>query len=212
LTSSGLAITQDWFTHNIPLWNWALSKHLQIEAPLRVLEIGSFEGLSTRFLLSKLPSSQITCVDTFSGSLEHKGDDDKGFIDFDLVKGRFDHNTSGFESRLTVERRTSLEFLASLDPAELFDMVYIDGSHEADDVLLDAILSFKHLRPGGLIVFDDYMWEFYPVRADNPGAAINSFLSLKRHELEIVYVGWQVIVKRRQGQRTLGYGAHPRGV
>lgn len=196
LASSTLELTDDWFTHNIPMWEWVMARHLEKKAPLRVLEIGSFEGLSTRYFLSALPSSHVTCVDTFRGSPEHQGNETNEALDFGIVKGNFDRNTAGFESRISVERRTSLEFFAYLADSELFDLVYVDGSHHSDDVLLDGILSFRHLREGGLLIFDDYMWEFFPNRKDNPGAAIDAFLSLKGHELEIVHVGMQVVVKR----------------
>lgn len=37
----------------------------------------------------------------------------------------------------------------------MWDMVYIDGSHEFETVLKDYRLCLQHLRPGGLLVFDD---------------------------------------------------------
>jgi hypothetical protein len=41
----------------------------------RVLEVGSFEGLSASYVLWRLPKAHVTCVDTFEGSLEHEGTD-----------------------------------------------------------------------------------------------------------------------------------------
>ena len=40
----------------------------------------------------------------------------------------------------------------------LFDLVYIDGSHSAKDVLLDSLLAWRLLRPGGAMIWDDYEW------------------------------------------------------
>ena len=37
-----------------------------------------------------------------------------------------------------------------------FDLIYIDASHYAPDVLSDAVLAFKLLKPGGILIFDDY--------------------------------------------------------
>ena len=42
---------------------------------------------------------------------------------------------------------------------EYFDFIYIDGSHQAPDVLFDALLGFELLRVGGIMVFDDYLWQ-----------------------------------------------------
>ena len=39
----------------------------------------------------------------------------------------------------------------------LADLIYIDGSHLAKDVLSDAILSWKLLKPSGVMIFDDYL-------------------------------------------------------
>ena len=40
-----------------------------------------------------------------------------------------------------------------------FDFIYVDGGHDAGTALADGLLSFRLLRPGGLIVFDDYTAE-----------------------------------------------------
>jgi hypothetical protein len=34
-------------------------------------------------------------------------------------------------------------------------MIYIDGSHNGEDILCDAIESYKLLNIGGIIIFDD---------------------------------------------------------
>ena len=43
-------------------------------------------------------------------------------------------------------------------PDDFFDIIYIDGNHEPDYVMEDAVLSFRKLKKGGFIVFDDYGW------------------------------------------------------
>jgi predicted O-methyltransferase YrrM len=40
-----------------------------------------------------------------------------------------------------------------------FDFIYVDGSHQAPDVLCDALLSFRLLKNNGVIAFDDYLWQ-----------------------------------------------------
>ena len=46
-----------------------------------------------------------------------------------------------------------------------FDFIYVDASHRAPDVLLDAVLAFQLLRIGGLIIFDDEVRSIMPPRA-----------------------------------------------
>ena len=41
---------------------------------------------------------------------------------------------------------------------DFFDIIYIDGNHEPEYVLEDAVLSFRKLKKGGIMIFDDYGW------------------------------------------------------
>jgi hypothetical protein len=58
--------THDWFTNRIDSLEAVLSPLLGRAA--RVLEIGSFEGLSTCYFLWRLADARLTCVDTFEGT------------------------------------------------------------------------------------------------------------------------------------------------
>ena len=50
-----------------------------------------------------------------------------------------------------------------------FDVVYIDGSHQAPAVLADdAVMAFHLLRSGGLMIFDDYIWSMEPMGQQDP--------------------------------------------
>ena len=77
--------TQDWFSHNIPVW-----EQLKSLLPERksFLEIGSFEGRSAVWIVENMmnPGDWIDCVDTWEGSEEHKNGELSGAED------RFDHN------------------------------------------------------------------------------------------------------------------------
>ena len=69
-------------------------------------------------------------------------------------------------------------------------MVYVDGGHGAPDVLADAVLAFRLLRVGGLMIFDDYLWGRDPERPDDilrtPKPAIDAFLNVHWHAMRIV--------------------------
>lgn len=74
------------------------------------------------------------------------------------------------------------------------DFAYIDGSHKAFDVCQDGLGVWPKIKSGGLVIFDDYMWEPDKPRLDRPQAGIDAFLSLVDHE--IVHHGYQIIVKK----------------
>ena len=54
------------------------------------------------------------------------------------------------------------------------------------------------------MIFDDYLWRYYPRRADNPAAAINAFLRLKQGCFELALVNWQVVIRKTGGERQAG--------
>ena len=71
-----------------------------------------------------------------------------------------------------------------------FDFIYVDGSHQAPDVLFDAVMSFKLLRKNGVIAFDDYLWfENLPHGKDLnrcPKPAIDAFTSIFYNKVNII--------------------------
>jgi Methyltransferase domain len=185
--------TEDWFTVYVPVWN-ALLRELEGRRA-RVLELGSFEGLSACFLLWRLPGAQVTCVDTFVGI---PGYEAYGIGGPDLER-RFDRNValvdaSRVHKRVGVTHRVLRDLL---DEGESFDLAYIDASHRALDVLADAALTWQLLVPGGICIFDDY--GPIPDRVeplDHPTLAIDAFRGLVADQLEIVDDQRQLIVRK----------------
>jgi cephalosporin hydroxylase len=74
--------------------------------------------------------------------------------------------------------------------------VYIDGNHTAPCVLADAVLSFPLLVSGGIMIFDDYLWESKQreLTQTMPRIAIDAFLNVFENRLQVLHRGWQVAV------------------
>lgn len=197
-TREAYQFTNDWFQdcaksvwdHLIPQLN-----------PIRILEIGSYEGASACYLIDTLSPQnnlEIHCIDTWEGGLEHK----PGGVscsDMSAVEGRFSRNiriareAAAHSVDLHVHKGPSDLELARLLSSKMknyFDLVYVDGSHQASDVLCDAVLSFRLLRNGGVIIFDDYLWyENLPYGQDPllcPKIAIDSFTSIYCRKIRII--------------------------
>ena len=170
---------------------------------LEILEIGSWEGLSSHFFLTNLPKSRITCVDTWEGSPEHKGANSL-LPKLDKIEFRFERNISEYQDRVTVKKGTSLAFFSNNSFQCEFDIVYIDGSHHADDVVLDAIFGFNSLAVGGFMIFDDYLWDYFVRESDNPAGAVNLFLILRMGEYELLNVYHQLIIRKTSKSSDLG--------
>lgn len=182
----------DWFSpnvHNLTL----LAQGNQLN-PIHILEIGSFEGMSTVFLAQHFAHSRITAVDTWQGSVEHAHNPD---IDFVKARANFDFNIGQFPDRIQAIQGRSFDVLIDLyTKKQRFDFVYVDGAHDATSVNCDLMLSFKLLTVGGLIYCDDYYWgfnekdhmsEYYKNFVfDTPKLGIDSFVNVYGNKLKPV--------------------------
>ncbi len=151
-----------------------------------------FEGRSTVWLLDHIlthPEATLTWVDTFTGGADHAG------LDLTGLERRFRANTARFGTKLSGHVGQSCDVLRELK-GERFDLVYIDGSHEAPDVLTDAVLAWPLLAPGGLLGFDDYGWRGPPEPERRPALAIDAFLAVMRGRYEEMHRGYQVWLRK----------------
>lgn len=189
--------TVDWHSHNIPHWRQILDRY-KGQPGVRVLEIGSYEGRSTVWLLENIlthPTARIFCIDTFNGSPEHV---EMG-IDLDNLLDRFLKNVEPYVGSKVFPLIGPSQLILrdyKLKPEE-YDIVYIDGSHKAADVLEDAVLSFRLLKIGGLMIFDDYAWAGGgPTEFDNPRRGVDAFYYAYRNQLKRAHMSYQAIFQR----------------
>ena len=185
------SFTVDWFSNCIPAWRELLSQMPEIG---KVLEIGSYEGRSTVWLIENVfkagGKGEMYCIDTWKGGIEHEADD------MPAVEERFLRNiaTARTRSRSDVAVHVLKGSSSALLPALVaeghvlsFDVIYIDGSHQCSDVLSDLVLSFQLCKIGGLIVCDDYDWTQEPHGSEDllnqPKLAIDSFVNCYRRKL-----------------------------
>ena len=105
---------------------------------------------------------------------------------------------------LIVDKARSVVALSRLiaDDTGEFDLIYIDGSHQASDVLVDAIMSFELLKLGGVMIFDDYIWNEANLKAidllRSPKIAIDAFTTIFARKLIMIPAesGYQVCVEK----------------
>ncbi|MCK8787160.1 class I SAM-dependent methyltransferase [Roseomonas sp. NAR14] len=196
--------TEDWFEYHTPAWRRFFDGvGWDAEAPHVAVEIGSFEGRSTIWILENLlrhPDSRIHCLDTFAGGVEHQADRIAGLYE------RFDANlrAHGVRDKAAVLRGPSFDGLVRLLGAGVeADFVYVDGSHQAPDVLADLVLGFRLLRPGGVMICDDYLWSMEEPDTHDllnaPKIAIDAFANIHRRQIELPdgLLRWQFGLRRR---------------
>ena len=65
-------------------------------------------------------------------------------------------------------------------------------------MLADAILSLHLVKPGGLLIFDNYAAEPVGTTGEVPTGAINAFYQFNRDRLEVAHKGYQVIFRKTE--------------
>ena len=126
--------------------------------PIKYLEIGTFYGAN---LLSVANSyglhndSKLYCIDPwedYNNYSEYKNEQPNIYNSFinNIEK-------SGVKNKIEIKRGYSNVELLKLED-DFFDIIYVDGNHEPEYVLEDAVLSFRKLKTGGVLIFDDYGW------------------------------------------------------
>lgn len=197
MSSKTYDFTNTWFDSAREVWDHLIP---QIN-PIKILEIGSYEGASACYLIEKLAAQseiELHCVDTWDEGVEHKA---AGVFEANMadVEKRFHHNTNIAISQVTKPVRlllhkgfsdVVLSKLIADGKQGYFDFIYVDGSHQAPDVLCDAVLSFRLLRNDGVIVFDDYLWqESLPYGTDPlrcPKTAIDAFTNIYCRKIRVL--------------------------
>jgi hypothetical protein len=188
--SLGAGFTQDWFSHNIPDWNYWMTGLKDIENA-RFLEIGSFEGRSTVWLLQNAllrPDARIYCVDTFQGGMKHSHAHTHNLLQ------RFRANVAPWKEKVIECIGRSATVVPRIQ--ERFHAIYIDGSHLALDCLRDAVNAWDLLLPNGVMVFDDYGWREYEDPTLLPRTAIDGFLPCISNQYRLLHKGYQVAIQK----------------
>jgi hypothetical protein len=187
----------DWTSAHVPRWKRALEP-VRLR-PLRVLEIGAWEGRSAIFFLKHLPRSKLTCIDTFEGtqSLLELPEHAPWVRQIPYVEARFDRNVAPFGGRVEkLKGRTRDRLDALLRARRRYDVIYVDASHRRDDVLQDSQRAWSLLRPGGLLIWDDYGWRPKYAPSERPREAIDRLLAAWRGRYRLLHKDYQVIVRR----------------
>jgi hypothetical protein len=187
--------SSDWTSLHIPIWIAVLRSFR--DRPCDVLEIGSWEGRSAVFFLEFLLHCRLTCIDTFGGGAEnHASPVESGQIP--LIERRFDSNLKAYVPRFEKLKARSITALDALSQAGAsFDIIYVDGSHMRDDVMVDSILAWRMVRSGGLLIWDDYAGGVGKPSPERVCPAVDSFLAWHMGEFIELHRGYQVIVQRR---------------
>lgn len=193
---SDYKFTQDWFHWAPKVWEQLIPL---LPERKKFLEIGSFEGRATTWIIENMmeDEGEIFCIDTWEGGEEHVNGE------MEPAKFNFNHNIKVVREKFPKRYVNACTGLSSLwIPCCIqnnlkFDFIYVDGSHIAKDVLTDACMAWPTLKVGGIMVFDDYLWGDMSKPNHVPKPAIDAFVNIFIEELNIVHLGYQLIVRKK---------------
>lgn len=143
---------EGWFNLPQALALQKIVKQLPTES--KVVELGSYKGRSSVAIAAVLPAGSILyCVDHFQGSEEHK----KSHLDVNNLLTAFTQNIErfGVKDKISTLAMTTTEAAAKFDPESL-DLVLVDAAHDYDSVKADLLNWYPKIKPGGILLCDDY--------------------------------------------------------
>ena len=182
--------SQKWFLNNFEIFTFFLPKDKSLK--FDYLEVGCYEGLSSFYVLSEYKSVNAFFLDIWdmpnpnSKTLSHN---------FGLIEKAFDQNLSGFDFK-KMKNDSVISMRKLLKENVHFDFIYIDGSHNGEDILSDAIEAFKILKVNGLMFFDDFL-QHDDNRILQSYVGVDKFLSLYSDYLKIEYFQNNLVVRKK---------------
>ncbi len=124
------------------------------------VEVGSWQGRSAAFMCSEIARKEgqkvieFYCVDTWKGSNDQQ--EDVAALGGDVFP-TFEKNMEDHKGRYVAIQGRSVDAAKRFADATL-DFVYIDASHEYEDVCDDITAWANKVKPGGILAGHDLFW------------------------------------------------------
>lgn len=133
--------------------------------PKSIVEIGVFDGSSSRVLISHFPDAEIYLIDPWraEGYVGTEGAGKKGrqLLSQELWDGYYETVSRDFEDypNVRIIRTTSIEASNRLSD---FDLIFLDADHSYKHVLNDIKAWLPKLNQNGLFICHDYGSSRFP--------------------------------------------------
>ena len=124
--------------------------------PITYLEIGTFYGanlLSVAKTYGQHQDSKLYCIDPWEDYNDYPEYKEKQASIYETFIDNVEN--SGVKDKIIINRGYSNNEILNFNN-DFFDIIYIDGNHEPEYVLEDAVISFRKLKKNGILIFDDF--------------------------------------------------------
>lgn len=147
-----IKLTRSWFrSRNQTTWSTFLPPRFPPTKPWKMLQIGVFEGADLVWCLENIlchPESRVVAIDPWAATTKL----DAEYME--SVRLRAYRNLEPFHPKVTFIQGGSQDEVPKLE-ADAYDLCVIDGDHNEEPVLVDAINCLRVVKVGGILLFDD---------------------------------------------------------
>jgi hypothetical protein len=176
---------------------WEFEKFLPNDRTYKVLQVGVFTGDATDWLLKNRNVEFIHDVDIWQDveGVHREGHNAE-------VEEYYDSRFAG-ESKVVKFKMTSDEFFVTEGTTHTYNFIYIDGDHSASQATIDGLNAFRVLDEGGILAFDDFLWDSFKGAFYEPKVGIRSVLRITRGHSRVLHMARQVWIVKTAGDRKV---------
>jgi len=170
-----------------------------------ILEIGTFAGTSIIGMLNYLEDAKGFTIDKWEDYDENDIYYLKNISKLHIEDIFYDNvSKSNMIDRIKSVKGDSTECLIQLiKNNDLFDFIYVDGSHKCIDVYTDCMLSWKLLKEGGVMGIDDYLYAFNNCKElDIPYYGVNHFLEKIEGRYKLLNKGYRLFIVKQEERKN----------
>ena len=169
---------------------------------INYLEIGVFYGaniLSVAKTYGLHHDSKLYCIDPWEDYDDYTEYKNHISSVYDYFINNIEN--AGVKDKIIINRGFSNTEVSKFQDF-FFDIIYIDGNHEPEYVLEDAVLSFRKLKYNGIMIFDDYGYD----GPDFTQRGIDAFISGYRDRIHVLGEQQsQVFIQKKEVTRSYDY-------
>lgn len=167
-------------------------------------ELGVFTGMFSEKILTIVNPKKLYLVDWWEAQGEYFGDWGK-YTDFGRLKTsdakdavRFRVERYGSPDNVRIVESGSVDWLQIQGAASL-DWVYLDTDHRYDQTFAELQAAAAKLKPGGMIIGDDWYSDYHHVHA-GVMMAVNDFITVSDFDILVAGRANQFMIMRRPNQ------------
>jgi predicted O-methyltransferase YrrM len=154
LTVAPDPLTQGWFHHG-----QKILELVEQHRPVVCVELGTWMGASAIPVARAIRrwGGTLTCIDTWSGTVDGQAIYRAPWMLASCGRNLIE---AGVSANVRLIPSTTMDAAGFWN--QPIDYLYVDADHSYDSVMADLLAWVPHVKPGGLILGDDYGSDMYP--------------------------------------------------